>query len=385
MAKRDYYEVLGVSKDASKDDIKKAYRKLAVKYHPDRNAGNKEAEDHFKEATEAYEVLADEKKRQAYDQFGFAGVEGMGTEGGAGGAQDFSSVFRDFEDIFGDMSGIFETFFGGGGGHAGGARTRGGGRERHHRGADLRYDLEISFKDAVFGTSTEVNYTRNAPCQACKGSGAKGGSGRKICPTCGGSGQVRRSSGFFSIASTCPTCNGEGYMVENPCEECNGTGVEKKRRKIKVTIPAGIDNGKRINIPGEGDAGQNGGRPGDLFIVIHVKPHRHFERSGNDLYCAIPISITQAALGGEVFVTTLDERKVKLKIPAGTQNGKMLRLKGEGIPFLHNENKRGDLYIKLMVSIPTRLNGKAKELLKELADEQGENKSPDPIPLSELS
>ncbi len=378
MAKRDYYEVLGVPKNASKDDIKKAYRKLAVKYHPDRNPEDSKAEELFKEASEAYEVLSDDKKRQAYDQFGFAGVEGMG--GGGGGAQDFSSAFRDFEDIFGDFGDIFGSFFGGGGG----GRRRGSSRTSVQRGADLRYNLEISFKDAVFGTKVEISYERHVTCPSCGGNGAESGSGRKVCPTCGGSGQVRRSSGFFSIASPCPTCNGEGYIIENPCDMCNGNGVISKSQKLKVTIPPGIESGKRINIPGQGDAGPNGGPAGDLYVYVRVQPHEYFERHGNDIYCVIPITFTQAALGAEIMVPTLEGKKVKVKVPAGTQNGKILRLKNEGVPHLHNSNRRGDLYIKIRVEVPKKLSSRGKELLKELSELEGENKTPSPVPLAEL-
>lgn len=375
MAKRDYYEVLGVQKGASKDDIKRAYRKLAVQYHPDRNPGDKNAEEKFKEATEAYEVLADDKKRQAYDQFGFAGVEGMG---GAGGPHDFSGVFRDFEDIFGDFSGIFDSFFGGGG------RREQRGRSSVPRGADLRYDLEIPFTDAVFGTKVDISYTRNTSCPVCSGSGAEAGSGRKTCPTCGGAGQVRRSSGFFSIASTCPSCNGDGYVIEHPCRSCGGSGLAKKNQKLKVTIPAGIESGKRINIHGQGDTGPNGGEPGDLYVFIHVKAHEYFERSGSDVYCVIPITVTQAALGSEIRVPTLDDKRVKVKIPAGTQNGKVLRLRNEGVPYLQSPTRRGDMYIKIQVKIPEKLSGRAKTLLKELAEVEGENESPQPVPLAEM-
>ncbi len=376
MAKRDYYEVLGLAKNASKDDIKKAYRKLAVKHHPDRNPNDSKAEELFKEATEAYEVLGDEKKRQAYDQFGFAGVEGMG--GGGAGAQDFSSSFRDFEDIFGDFGDIFGSFFGG--------ESRRGRSSRHSaaRGADLRYNLEIRFEDAVFGTKAEISYKRHVNCASCGGSGAENGSGRKTCPTCGGSGQVRRSSGFFSIASPCPTCSGEGYVIDNPCKVCHGTGVTEKQQKLKVTIPAGIESGKRINIPRQGDAGPNGGPEGDLYVYIQVRPHEFFERHGNDIYCVVPISFTQAALGAEIRVPTLDRKKVKMKIPPGTQNGKVLRLKNEGIPFLHNASKRGDLYIKIRVEVPKKLSSKSKRLLEELSQLQGENESPQPVSLSEI-
>jgi molecular chaperone DnaJ len=377
VAKRDYYEVLGVGRDASVDEIKKAYRKIAVQNHPDRNPGDSEAENRFKEAAEAYEVLSNTEKRQAYDQFGFAGVEGMG---GGPGSQGFSSAFRDFEDIFGDFSGIFESFFGGGGG----GRGRGGGRRGGPaRGSDLRYDLEISFTDAAFGTKVEVAYERESACETCGGTGATAGSSRKTCQTCGGAGQVRRSSGFFSVASVCPTCNGDGTVVDNPCSGCNGTGVVKKRQRVKVTIPPGIANGQRISIPRQGDAARGGGEPGDLHVVVHVQPHKHFERQGNDVYCAVPISITQATLGADIQVPTLDGKRARVKIPSGTQHGKVLRLKNEGIPVV-NSSRRGDMYIKIHIEVPKRVSGRAKELLKELSELEGEEQSPDPIPLREL-
>jgi len=379
LAKRDYYEVLGVNKGASKEEIKKAYRHLAVQYHPDRNPGDEEAEEKFKEATEAYEILADGKKRQAYDQFGFAGLDGMGF-----GAHDFSSVFREFEDIFDgfNFTGFFDSFFGGGGRSRG---RRGSGRSSARRGADLRYDLDIAFVDAVFGKKEEIVFTRNESCEDCRGTGADKGSGKKICPSCGGSGQVRRSSGFFSIATTCPACNGEGEIIEKPCSVCGGRGFVSKKRTIKITIPAGIENGKRINIPGQGDGGLNGGPPGDLYVYIRVQPHEYFERDGNDLYCVIPISITQASLGAEILVSTLDDsRKVKVKIASGTQNGKVLRLKSEGVPYLRSPDRRGDLYIKILVQIPQKVTGKARSLLQELASVTGEQDSPNPVRLSDL-
>jgi molecular chaperone DnaJ len=369
MAKRDYYEVLGVQKNASKDDIKKAYRKLAIQYHPDKNPGNKDAEEKFKEATEAYEVLADDQKKQAYDQFGFAGVEGMGGSN----PHDFSQVFRGFEDIFGDFSGIFDTIFGGGS-----RRSSGSPRQ----GANLRYDIAISFKDAVFGTKVEIQYNRNDACQACKGSGADSGEGRKVCPTCKGTGQIRQSAGFFSMASPCPSCGGHGEIIEKPCLECGGSGTQKKRQKIMVTIPSGIENGKRVLISRQGDAGPAGGPPGDLYVFIRVKPHDFFERQAEDLYCAIPISITQASLGAEIQVSTLDGKTIKVKVPPGIQNGMMLRIRDEGVP---TSGHRGDLYIKLMVQIPAKLSRRGRELMEELSRVEGENSSPRPIPLSELS
>jgi len=375
VAKRDYYEVLGVQKNASKDDIKKAYRKLAIQYHPDKNPGNKEAEEKFKEATEAYEVLADEKKKAAYDQFGFAGVDNMG-----GQSHDWSA-FRGFEDIFGggDFSTIFDSIFGSFGG---GSFHRGGGQNGVRQGSDLRYDLDIAFKDAVFGTKEEIQFLHNESCQACKGSGAAKGAERKICPTCQGSGQVRHTQSFFSVASTCPSCRGQGFIIEKPCPECGGSGTQKKRIKIAVTIPAGVENGKRLVIPRQGDAGQNGGPSGDLYVIIRIKPHEYFERHDFDLYCAVPISVTQAALGAEIRVSTLDNKTIKVKVPPGTQNGKMLRIRDEGVP---SGSHRGNLYIKLIVRIPDKLSRRGKELMEELSRTEGENESPGPVPLSQLS
>jgi molecular chaperone DnaJ len=372
VAKRDYYEVLGVQRNAGKDDVKKAYRKLAVQYHPDKNPGNKEAEEKFKEASEAYEVLSDDQKKAAYDQFGFAGVEGMG------GQRDYSQTFRGFEDIFGDFSGfsgIFDTFFGGSGGR------RAGGANSAQQGSNLRYDIEIPFKDAVFGTKVEIQYSHNESCPTCKGSGAASGSGRKTCPTCGGSGQVRHSGGFFSVASPCPGCNGEGFIIEHPCKDCGGSGTQKKRQKIMVTIPEGVEDSRRVRIPRQGDAGSNGGPNGDLYVVIHVKPHEFFERQESNLYCAVPVSVSQAALGAEIHVSTLDGKTIKVKIPEGVQNGKLLRVREEGVPL---NGRRGDLYIKLIVRIPTKLSRQGKKLLEELARIEGEEVSPKPIPLSEV-
>jgi molecular chaperone DnaJ len=375
MAKRDYYEVLGVAKGASRDEIKKAYRQLAIKYHPDRNQGDKDSEERFKEATEAYEILADERKRRAYDQYGFAGVNGMGQPT----AQDFSTIFQGFEDIFGDFSGFFDSFFGSTGGRR--RSSRGGFGQQ---GSDLRYDMELTFLEAVFGAKKEIAYARAERCDVCGGTGADKGTGRKLCPTCGGSGQVRRNSGFFSIASTCPACNGEGEIVERPCSTCRGTGLVRRNRTVTVTIPAGIEDGKRLSLAGQGDAGTNGARDGDLYIFLRVQTHELYERDGNDVYCAVAISFTQAALGAEIVVTTLENKPVRVSVPAGTQNGKMLRLKGEGVPELHSPSRRGDMYIKLIVKVPTKVSAKAKELLKELASVNGEEKSPKPIPLSEL-
>lgn len=376
MAKRDYYDVLGVAKDAPVEEIKKAYRKIAVKNHPDRNPGDTTAEERFKEATEAYEVLGDAEKRKIYDQYGFAGLEGLGGMG----EHDFSSsIFRDFDDIFGGFSGIFDSFFGG-------SRGGRGGRRGVQRGSDLRYTLELSFTDAAFGTKAEVSYEREATCEVCNGDGAAPGSGRKTCPTCGGAGQVRRASGFFSVATVCPTCRGEGSVVEKACSNCGGTGMVKKRQRLKVTIPAGIANGQRITIQGQGDAPRGGvGEPGDLHVVVRVKPHQFFERDGFDVYCLVPISITQAALGAELSIPTLDGKRAKVKIQAGTQNGKTLRLRGEGIPVVNGNGRRGDMYAKVRVEVPTRLSSRARDLLRELATVEGEQTSPDPVPLKDIS
>lgn len=374
MAKRDYYEVLNIQKNASADEIKKAYRKLAIKYHPDKNPENSEAESRFKEATEAYEVLSNPQKRSTYDQFGFAGLEGMN-----GGSHDYSSVFRDFSDIFGDFGGIFDSFFGGSG------RSRGG-RESGGPacGANLRYNLDINFKDAVFGIKAEISYIHNVACSHCGGTGAESGSKRTVCTSCGGSGQVRRNSGFFSIASACPSCGGEGFVIDHPCSSCRGTGLAKKQQKIKVNIPAGIATGKRISLTGQGDAGPNGGLAGDLYVYVTVKAHRYFERDGNDLYCVIPISMTQSSLGGDLEVQTIDGIRIKVKIPSGVQHGKMLRVKGRGVPYLNSKDHRGDMYIKLQIETPKRLSMKAKTLMRELADVLGEDPAPNPVPLTEL-
>ncbi|AGT44487.1 molecular chaperone DnaJ [Treponema pedis] len=375
-SKRDYYEVLGVEKNASNDEIKKAYRKLAIKYHPDKNPGNKEAEDKFKEATEAYEILIDEKKRGMYDQYGHAGVDGMA---GAGGFD--SSIFQGFEDIFGGggFSDFFENLFGGGGFSSSGF---GGRHSGPARGSNLRYDLQISFVDAVYGKKAELSYTRNEKCTQCGGSGSEGGSGRKMCPDCKGTGQVRRSTGFFSIASTCPRCGGEGSIIEKPCTKCGGSGIERKKQRIIVTIPPGVENGKRITIPRQGNAGQAGGEYGDLFVFIFVQSHPHFERNGEDLYCAVPISMTQAVLGGEVNIKSLDGKTIKVKIPSGVQNGKLLRVKGEGVPT--GIGRKGDLYIQIQVQIPTKLSSKSKSLLKEISELEGENENPELIALKDL-
>ncbi len=374
MEKRDYYEVLGVQKGASLDDIKKGYRKLAIKYHPDRNPGNKEAEAKFKEATEAYEVLSDDKKRQIYDQYGFAGLDGMG---GGGGAQ-YSHAFNDFSDIFGGMGG-FSDFFGDffGGGH-----TRSSSRDSGD-GASRRYDLNISFKEAVYGTKKEIKFSRNAVCSQCHGTGCTPGTSKVTCKACNGLGQVGRSAGFFSIRQTCPQCNGTGKVIESPCRACHGTGYETESKRITFEIPAGIEDGRRITIRGQGDAGLNGGQSGDLVVIVHVAEHEYFERDGQDLYCAVPISITQAALGATITIKALNDSKIDVPVPAGSEHGKLLRIKGEGVPY-SGGTKKGDLYIKLMVQVPSRLNSEQKKLLEAYAAAEKAPKEPNLMPLSSL-
>ncbi len=376
MAKRDYYEVLGLQKGAGKDDIKRAYRKLAIQYHPDKNPGDKASEEKFKEATEAYEVLGDDQKRQAYDQFGFAGVEGM-----SGGGQQYSTVYRDFEDIFGgfgDFSSIFGSIFGNAGGFGQDQRS-----DRPRRGSNLRYDIELPFEKAVYGTTVEIAYSKDDTCKTCSGSGSVDGSGRKVCGTCKGSGQVRRSSGFFSISQPCPACGGEGSVIDKPCHDCSGSGITKKKQKIKVTIPAGVEDGKRVTIPGQGDVGPNAGAPGDLYVFIHVRSHEFFERHEQDLYCAVRIDMSTAALGGEVVIGTLDGKKIKLAVPAGTQHGKLLRIREEGVPS--SSGRKGDLYIKILVQVPARISRRGKELLEEYRRLEGETTEPQTVKLADVA
>lgn len=373
MAKRDYYEVLGVSKGASEDEIKKAYRKIAMANHPDTHPNDKEAEERFKEASEAYEVLSDQKKRSAYDQFGFAGVDGMG--GGAGGYQN---VYRDFSDIFGGSSfeDLFGSFFGGG---MGGRSSRRG--YEAQRGQSLRYDLTIDFKEALFGCKKEISFSHDVACSSCSGTG---GSGKKTCPTCNGSGQVVSGSGFFHVAQTCRTCKGKGFVVENPCAECHGSGVTRKNEKLSVTIPAGSDNGTGLTLRGMGDAGENGGPAGDLVLYISVRPDKYFRRDGDDVYLQVPISVTQAALGASIQVPTVDGSDVIVDIPAGTQNGKILRLKKKGAPAFRRENDRGDMFLKIVVEIPKRLSMKEKKIMKELHDEMNPTQRPEPMRFDEM-
>jgi molecular chaperone DnaJ len=348
--KRDYYEVLGVQRGASDQAIKSAYRKLALTYHPDRNPNNPDAEEKFKEASEAYAVLADSEKRGLYDRFGHAGVGGVGASGGFD-----ASVFQDFSDIFGEFFG-FGDLFGGG--------ARGGRRTRAQRGGDLREDLTLEFEEAVFGSEKKITYRKHENCDACGGSGSAGGKAPATCRTCNGRGQVRYQQGFFSIARTCPNCQGAGSMVSDPCIKCKGEGRVVQQKTVEAKIPAGVESDTRIRFSGLGEAGVHGGPYGDLYVVLHVKDHSLFEREGNDLHCVIPVSFTQAALGTEIRVPTLEGEQT-LKIPEGTQSGTTLKLRGKGVPVLNGHGK-GDLFIEVRVETPTRLTKRQRELLEEL-------------------
>lgn len=351
MAKRDYYEVLGVDRDTDEKDIKKAYRRVAMKYHPDRNPDDPNADDKFKEASEAYEVLCDAEKRAAYDRYGHAGVEGQMGEGGFGGGN--------FSDIFGD---VFGDIFGG----AGGGRGRGGAQ----RGSDLRYTLDISLEDAVRGTTVEIRVPTLVSCSTCSGSGARKGSKPATCGTCGGAGQVRMQQGFFQVQQTCPTCRGRGSTISDPCTSCRGQGRVEKTKKLSVKVPPGVDTGDRIRLAGEGEAGTEGGPAGDLFVQMSVKQHPIFERDGKHLYCEVPITFADAALGGELEVPTLDGR-VKLKIPAETQTGKLFRLRGKGVQPVRGGGV-GDLLCRAVIETPVNLSKTQKDLLRELQESLGE-------------
>lgn len=355
MSKRDYYEVLGVAKNASEAELKKAYRRMAMKHHPDRNTGDKEAESKFKEAKEAYEVLSDARKRAAYDQFGHAGVDSGAGMGGGGfrGGGGFSDIF---EDIFGDV-------FGGGGGRGG---------SRAYRGADLRYDLELSLEEAVQGTTVKIRIPVHVECGSCGGSGARKGSEPTICTTCGGAGQVRIQQGFFSVQQTCPHCRGTGRVISDPCPDCRGRGRVQEQKTLSVKVPAGVDSGDRIRLSSEGEAGENGGPPGDLYVQIRVREHPIFVRDGADLYCEVPISFVTAALGGELEVPTLNGR-VKLRVPAETQTGKLFRIRGKGVRPVRG-NSEGDLLCRVVVETPVNLTSRQKELMQELEQTMVEGK-----------
>jgi molecular chaperone DnaJ len=343
MAKRDYYEVLGVNRDAADGDLKNAYRKLAMKWHPDRNPENPKAEERFKEAKEAYEILSDAAKRAAYDQFGHAGVDPHGAGAAAGGMGGFGDIFS---DIFGEI-------FGGGR----------GGRSTVFRGADLRYNLEITLEQAAHGFETKIRIPAMAVCEICKGSGARPGTQPAVCPTCRGAGQVRVSQGPFSIAQTCPRCHGSGSVIPNPCAQCSGSGRVKLQKTLSVKIPAGVDEGDRVRLSGEGEPGVNGGPPGDLYVQVHIKPHPVFTRDHDDLHCEMPISITAAALGGEISIPTLDG-SAKIRVPAETQSGRTFRLKGKGIRGVRSQ-AHGDLFCHVVVETPVSLTERQRQLLRE--------------------
>lgn len=351
MSKRDYYEVLSVSRTATEQEIKSAYRRLAVKYHPDKNPGDAEAEDKFKEAAEAYSILSDAEQRRRYDNFGHAGVSSSG-----GGASWGAPGFGGIEDILGDLFGFGDVFGGG----------RGGRRSAAQRGADLRYDLEITLEEAAAGMTAQLRIPRLETCEKCKGNGAAEGTQPESCQTCSGSGQVRYQQGFFSVARTCTACRGTGRIIKTPCDGCRGTGRVEKERTMEVKIPAGVETGSRLRIAGEGESGTQGGATGDLYVVIHVKEHEQFERQGSNLYSSVPITFAQAALGSEVTVPNLDGQQ-QLKIPAGTQTGTVFRLKGQGIPVLGGRG-RGDLFVSVTVVTPTTLTREQRRLLEQLAE-----------------
>jgi molecular chaperone DnaJ len=350
---KDYYNILEVDRNASDAEIKKAYRKHALKYHPDRNPGNKAAEDKFKEVNEAYACLSDPQKRANFDQFGTA--EGFG-DSGFGGFGDFSSNFGDiFGDVFGDIFGNF----------TGRSRTRAA------KGQDLRYDLDLELMDAVFGTEKKINIPRWEDCSSCKGTGAKPGTSPVLCQTCQGTGQTKLQQGFFTIARTCGRCNGEGRVISDPCSKCRGQGKVRRERPVSLKIPAGVDTGIRLRVTGEGEAGMHGGPPGDLFVIVSVKPHPFFKRRDNDLHCEVPISFIQATLGGEIEVPTIDGN-APIKIPAGTPSGRVFHLRGRGVPKLGAYSK-GDQFITVFIDVPKKLTPRQKELLREFADISGDD------------
>ena len=359
MAKRDYYEVLGVGKDASADQIKSAYRKKAVKYHPDKNKGDKAAEDKFKEASEAYHVLSNSERKQNYDNFGHAAFENGGGGRGGFGNFDFSSHFSD----------IFEDFFGEGFG--GGRRSR----RSNNRGSDLRYDLTISLEEAYTGKKQDIKFSTSEKCNTCSGSGSKPGHEAGACSMCGGHGQVRSSQGFFTVQQTCPQCAGSGEEITNPCNSCNGQGKKQASKRLSVTIPKGVDDGTRIRLSGKGEAGSRGASNGDLYLFINVDRHDLFKRSDVNLFFEFPISIADAALGTTIEIPTIDGGKAKIKIPDGTQNGKQFRLKGKGMPFMRRGDY-GDLYVQVKTEVPIYLNKQQKELLEKFREIENEKSKP---------
>jgi len=368
MAKRDYYETLGVARNANEQDLKSAYRRLAKDFHPDRNAGDKEAEKKFKEINEAYEALKDPQKRAAYDQFGHAAFDGgMGGRGGQHGfGPDFASSMSDiFDDLFGEFMG---------GRRGGGGQSRGGtGRER---GADLRYNLEITLAEAFTGKTAQIRVPASVPCETCSGTGAKPGTKAKTCGACGGMGSVRASQGFFTIERTCPSCQGRGEMIEDPCTACSGAGRTTKERTLSVNIPAGVEDGTRIRLASEGEAGLRGGPAGDLYIFLSIKKHEFFQRDGSDVFCKVPISMTTAALGGQIDVPTLEGTTTRVRVPEGTESGKQFRLKGKGMPVLRSK-VTGDMYIQVEVETPKNLTRRQRELLEEFEKASHTETSPE--------
>jgi molecular chaperone DnaJ len=362
MSKRDYYDVLGISKGASADEIKKAFRTKAKELHPDRNSDNPNAESQFKEANEAYDVLKDPEKKAAYDRYGHAafegGMGGGGRPGGGYGQGDFSSAFSDvFDDLFGD-------FMGGGGGR--------GGRSRNTRGSDLRYNMRITLEEAFGGAQKTINVPSTAQCGSCNGTGAEGGSEPTSCPTCSGMGKVRATQGFFTVERTCPTCSGMGQIIKNPCKSCGGQGRIEKDRALSVNIPAGVETGTRIRLSGEGEAGLRGGSSGDLYIFIEVAPHDIFQREGTNLFCRVPVSMTTAALGGDIEVPTIDGGRSRVKVPSGSQSGRQMRLRSKGMPAVRS-SQVGDMFIELAVETPVNLTSRQKDLLREFEQESSEN------------
>jgi len=362
VSKRDYYEVLSVAKDADENTIKRAYRKLAMKYHPDRNPDDEAAAKNFREVTEAYEVLTDDGKRSRYDQYGHAGVdEQMQDFWGRGGAQD-SHAFRDFGDMFGD---VFGDMFGGRGG---GGRTA--------RGSDLRYNLTLTLEEAASGREVELKIPKHESCGTCSGSGARPGSNPVPCGTCGGHGQVQMQQGFFAVRRTCPTCHGVGTRIESPCLDCGGAGRIKVTKKLKIKVPAGVYDGAQVRVSGEGEAGQHGSPAGDLYVVISLKEHSIFERDGADLYCTMPVTFPQATLGAEVDAPTL-HGKVKIRIPAGTEGGRVFRLRGHGVLDVRAGSQKGDLYVRVQIAVPKKMSSRQQDLLREFANEAGDDVYPE--------
>lgn len=365
MAKRDYYEILGLARGAGDQDIKSAFRKMAKEHHPDRNAGEKAAEQKFKELNEAYEVLKDPQKRAAYDQFGHAAFEG-GRGGPGGFGPDFASSMSDiFDDLFGE-------FMGGRRGGGGGGRGQRSGRER---GADIRYNMDITLQEAFSGKQAQIRVPTSIGCETCSGTGAKVGTKPTTCPTCAGAGKVRASQGFFTIERTCPSCHGRGEFIEDPCPACSGVGRINRERTLAVNIPAGVEDGTRIRLAGEGEAGSRGGPTGDLYIFLSVKPHEFFQRDGADIFCRVPISMTTAALGGQIDVPTINGEKTRVKVPEGTESGKQFRLKGKGMPVLRSK-VTGDMYIQVEVETPKNLTRKQRELLESFERESNGETSP---------